>query len=65
MSTMSMSGSLGGDDVGITIYANDLGVLAEAANRISETLLTVDGVAEVGGGADETTPTLHLSLIHI
>lgn len=62
MSTMSMSGSLGGDDVGITIYSNDLNVLAETANRISETLETVEGIAEVSGGADDTTPTLYVSV---
>ncbi len=62
MSTMSMSGSLGGDDVGITIYANDLSDLAETANRITEVLQGVEGIAEVGGGADETTPTLHVSV---
>ncbi len=62
MSTMSMSGSLGGDDVGITIYANDLSALAETADRVSDVLLTVDGIAEVGGGADKTTPTLHVTV---
>ena len=62
MSTMSMSGSLGGDDVGITIYSNDLGVLAETAARISDTLRTVEGIADVKGGADDTTPTLHVSV---
>ena len=62
MSTMSMSGSLSGDDVGITIYSNDLHTLAETANRISDALLTVDGIGEVNGGADDATPTLHVSV---
>ena len=62
MSTMSMSGTLSGDDVGITIYANDLSVLAEVSERVSAALLTVDGIGEVKGGADKTTPTLHVSV---
>ncbi len=62
MSTMSMSGTLSGDDVGITIYANDLSVLAEVSERVSAVLLTVDGIGEVKGGADKTTPTLHVSV---
>ena len=62
MSTMSFSGSLSGDDVSIRIYANDLSVLAETAERVSETLQGVDGIAEVGGGADETIPTLHVTV---
>ena len=62
MSTMSFSGSLSGDDVSIRIYANDLSVLAETANRVSETLQGVDGIAEVGGGTDETIPTLHVTV---
>lgn len=62
MSTMSFSGSLSGDDVSIRIYANDLSVLAETAERVSEALQGVDGIAEVGGGADETIPTLHVTV---
>ena len=62
MSTMSMSGTLSGDDVGITIYANDLSVLADVSERVSAALLTVDGIGEVKGGADKTTPTLHVSV---
>jgi HAE1 family hydrophobic/amphiphilic exporter-1 len=62
MSTMSMSGTLSGDDVGITIYANDLSVLADVSERVSAALLTVDGIGEVKGGSDKTTPTLHVSV---
>ena len=60
MSTMSMSGSLSGDDVGITVYAQDLSALTKAAETIAETLRSVDGIADVDDGMESTTPTLHV-----
>ncbi len=62
MSTMSFSGSLSGDDVSVTLYANDLNVLSNGAAQIAEALRGVDGIAEVESGADETMPTLHVSV---
>lgn len=60
MSTMSMSGAFAGDDVGITIYAQDLSVLTEAAAKIAQTLKSVDGIVEVSDGMESTMPTLHV-----
>jgi HAE1 family hydrophobic/amphiphilic exporter-1 len=60
MSTMNFSGSLSGDDVSITLYANELDVLSNTAGQIAEALRGVDGIAEVESGADETMPTLHV-----
>ncbi len=62
MTTMNFSGSLSEDDVSITLYANDLTVLQETAERIAEALRGVDGIAEASSGADETMPTLHVSV---
>ena len=62
MSTMNFSGSLSGDDISITLYANDLDALSTGAEQIAEALRGVDGVAEVSSGADETMPTLHVSV---
>lgn len=62
MSTMSFSSSMSGDDISIRLYANDLGVLSETAESIAEALRTVDGIKEVDSGAEETTPTLHVSV---
>ena len=62
MTTMNFSGSLSEDDVSITIYSNDLTVLQETAEQIAEALRGVDGIAEASSGADETMPTLHVSV---
>lgn len=62
MTTMNFSGSLSEDDVSVTLYSNDLTVLQETAERIAEALRAVDGVAEASSGADETMPTLHVSV---
>ena len=62
MSTMNFSGSLSSDDVSITLYANDLAVLQETAERIAGALRALDGIAEASSGADETMPTLHVSV---
>jgi len=62
MSTMNFSGSLSSDDVSITLYANDLTVLQETAERIAGALRALDGIAEASSGADETMPTLHVSV---
>ncbi len=62
MSTMSFSSSLSGDDVSIKLYANDLGMLTQTANEIADVLQTVDGIKEVDSGAEETIPTLHVSV---
>ena len=62
MTTMNFSGSLSEDDVSVTLYSNDLTVLQETAERIAEALRAVDGVAEASNGADETMPTLHVSV---
>ncbi|MBQ1820589.1 MAG: efflux RND transporter permease subunit [Clostridia bacterium] len=62
MSTMNFSGSLSGEDISITLYANDLDALSNGAKQIAEALRGVDGVAEVSSDADETMPTLHVSV---
>ena len=62
MSTMSFSTSLSGDDVSLTLYANDLAVLTDSAERIAAAIETVDGIKEVDSGADDTIPTLHVSV---
>lgn len=62
MSTMSFSTSLSGDDISIKLYANDLSDLSETAEAIAAALRTVDGIREVDSGAEETMPTLHVSV---
>ena len=62
MSTMSFSNSMSGDDISIKLYANDLAVLSETAEAIAEALRKVDGIKEVDSGAEEITPTLHVSV---
>ena len=62
MSTMSMSGSLSGDDVGVTVYSNDLNDLADVSARVAAVLRTVDGIGEIKGGSEKKTPTLHVSV---
>jgi len=62
MSTMSFSSSMSGDDISIKLYGNDLSALSETAEAIAAALRTVDGVREVDSGAEETTPTLHVSV---
>ena len=62
MSTMSFSSSMSGDDISIKLYANDLAVLSETAEAIAEALRKVDGIKEVDSGAEEITPTLHVSV---
>jgi HAE1 family hydrophobic/amphiphilic exporter-1 len=62
MTTMNFSASLSEDDISITLYANDLVVLQDTAERIAEALRGVDGIAEASSGADETMPTLHVSV---
>lgn len=62
MSTMSFSSSLSGDDISIRIYANELDVLTDTAERIADALRSVDGIKEVDSGTEETLPTLHVSV---
>lgn len=62
MSTMSFSSSLSGDDISIKLYANDLVALSETAETIAAALRGIDGVKEVDSGAEETIPTLHVSV---
>jgi HAE1 family hydrophobic/amphiphilic exporter-1 len=62
MSTMSFSSSMSGDDVSIKLYANDLTALSETAEAIAEAVRSVDGIKEVDSGAEETVPTLHVSV---
>ncbi len=62
MTTMSFSSTLSGDDVSIHLYANDLNDLSRSAERIADALRTVDGIKEVSSGAEDTLPTLHVSV---
>lgn len=62
MSTVSFSSQLSGDDVSIHLYANDLDDLSRTANSIADAIRSVDGIAEVTSGTEDTLPTLHVSV---
>ena len=58
---MDMS-ALTGSGISLNIYAEDMESLEKAAQKTSEALLKVDGVAEITGGLEEMTPALHISI---
>ncbi len=62
VSTMSMSNMLQSGGFTMNIYSNDLTDLRTAAQAVAEKLKTVEGLKEVGGGAEETSPALHITV---
>ena len=62
MSTMTMSSSLSGDGFTMNIYSNELDDLRTAAKAVAERLETVEGLLEVSGGNEDTTPALHVTV---
>ena len=62
MSTMSYNSSLSGDGFTVEIYSNELDDLRNTAKAVAEKLETVEGLREVSGGADDTTPALHITV---
>jgi HAE1 family hydrophobic/amphiphilic exporter-1 len=62
VSTMSMSNMLQSGGFTMNIYSNDLTDLRTAAQAVAEKLRTVEGLKEVSGGAEETSPALHITV---
>lgn len=62
VSTMTMSASLQSGGFTMNIYSNDLDDLRAAARAVAERLKAVDGLKEVTGGAEETSPALHITV---
>lgn len=62
MSTMSYNSSLSGDGFTMQIYSNELDDLRLAAAKVAEALGTVEGLREISGGAEDTTPALHITV---
>ncbi|MBQ7277659.1 MAG: efflux RND transporter permease subunit [Clostridia bacterium] len=62
MSTMSMSSSLQSGGFSMEIYSNDLENLRQASAMVAERLKSVEGLREITGGEDETTPALHITI---
>ena len=62
VSTMSMSNMLQSGGFTMNIYSNDLNDLRTAAGAVAERLKTVEGLKEVSGGAEETSPALHITV---
>ena len=62
VSTMSMSNMLQSGGFTMNIYSNDLTDLWTAAQAVAEKLKTVEGLKEISGGAEETSPALHITV---
>ena len=62
VSTMSYESMLSGDGFTINIYSNDLEDLRVSAIEAENVLADVEGLAEIQGGSDETTPALHITV---
>ena len=62
MSSMSMSSMLQSGGFTMNIYSNDLDDLRTAAQAVAAKLKTVEGLKEVSGGAEETSPALHITV---
>ena len=62
VSTMSMSNMLQSGGFTMNIYSNDLTDLRTAAQAVAEKLKTVEGLKEISGGAEETSPALHITV---
>ncbi|MBR0357535.1 MAG: efflux RND transporter permease subunit [Clostridia bacterium] len=62
VSTMSMSSMMQSGGFTMNIFSNDLEDLRTAAATVAEKLKTVEGLKEISGGAEETTPALHITV---
>ena len=62
MSTMSMGSMLQSGGFTMNIYSNDLEDLRAAGQAVAAKLATVEGLREISGGSDETTPALHITV---
>ncbi len=62
VSTMSMSSMLQSGGFTMNIYSNDLDDLRMAAEAVAERLKSVEGLKEISGGAEETSPALHITV---
>ena len=62
VSTMSMTSMLQSGGFTMNIYSNDLDDLRIAATKVAERLKGVEGLKDVSGGAEETTPALHITV---
>ena len=62
MSTMSMSSMLQSGGFTMNIYSNDLNDLRLAAQTVADKLKTVEGLKEISGGAEDTSPALHITV---
>ena len=62
VSTMTMSASLQSGGFTMNIYSNDLDDLRAAARAVAERLKTVEGLREITGGAEDTSPALHITV---
>ena len=62
VSTMSMGSMLQSGGFTMNIYSNDLNDLRMAAQAVAERLKTVEGLREITGGAEDTSPALHITV---
>ena len=53
---------LSGSGISLEIYSDDMDALQKAAQRASEALASIEGVAETSDGLDEAVPALHISV---
>lgn len=62
VSTMSMGTMLQSGGFTMNIFSNDLTDLRTAAKTVAERLKTVEGLREITGGAEDTSPALHITV---
>jgi len=62
MSTMSMGSMLQSGGFTMNIYSNDLDDLRQAAAMVAEKLGQVEGLKDISGGSEDTTPALHITV---
>ncbi len=62
VSSMSMGSMFQSGGFTMNIYSNDLDDLRIAATKVAERLKGVEGLKDVSGGAEETTPALHITV---
>ncbi|MBQ6475152.1 MAG: efflux RND transporter permease subunit [Clostridia bacterium] len=61
-SIMGFGSALGGSGVTINVYANDLDVLRDSAQKVADMLRSVEGIDLVDDGIGETTPELRVTV---
>lgn len=59
MLDMSM---LTGSGVSLQLYSNDIQALQEAAQKVTDAIEGIDGIAAVNNGLDQQTPALHIDV---